>query len=48
MFSLTFDGKKLFDVKDTTFTEAGKVGEVMPATHTTPTASAVSLLVVHR
>src|SRR6266404_4220486 len=25
-FSLLFDGKKLFDVEDTTFTEAGKVG----------------------
>ena len=25
-FKLTFDGKHLFDVEDTTFTEAGKVG----------------------
>jgi hypothetical protein len=25
-FSLLFNGKKLFDVEDTTFTEAGKVG----------------------
>jgi hypothetical protein len=25
-FTLIFDGKKLFDVEDTTFTEAGKVG----------------------
>ncbi len=25
-FTVTFNGKKLFDVEDTTFTEAGKVG----------------------